>query len=215
MAEDIAAGSVWGSCQRFSLVQRLTRRPGRPPLADSRSLPRAGGRPATTSVIEEIEYHALLVDLPAALAQQVLRHSADIRAGRCRRRPVLPTDPADAPPNKAKDADEAHPEIVAAGPSSAPLVALLDGPGIENHGCLKRTPAGGRSGRPCSGLSRRKEVSRDSDGIPGSFTGNLTDNATPSDRELYVRPILTPSRPERKSKACPKTSSGWSLVHRA
>jgi hypothetical protein len=76
--EDIAAGSVWVKAE-IQLWFKADE--GARTIAASRVrdlVLAAGGSLLRQAVIEEIEYHALLADLPAALAQTVLQKMAEV-----------------------------------------------------------------------------------------------------------------------------------------
>jgi hypothetical protein len=117
------------------------------------------------------------------------------------------------PPTKAREADEPHPGIASPARLRSPVVALLDGLPIENHGCLQGRlqvddPDGlGNdypSGKRWHGTAMASLI----------LHGDLANGEAQSDRELYVRPILAPV-PGIDREMVPGDQLWVDLVHRA
>jgi len=172
----------------------------------------AGGMVLQHAVIEEIEYHVLLADLPTTFVKGVLERPDVELVVADGVRFFRPT-PQMIPPSKTREANESHPGIAPPARLRPPVVALLDGLPIENHGCLRG----------------RLRVD-DPDGLGGDYPagkrrhgtamaslivhGDLADGSAQSDRELYVRPILAPA-PGTDLEMVPRNQLWVDLVHRA
>ena len=172
----------------------------------------AGGMVLRHAVIEEIEYHALLADLPTTFVKGVLERPDVELVVADGVRFFRPT-PQTFPPSKTREANESHPGIAPPARLRPPVVALLDGLPIENHACLR-----GRlqvddpddlgnnypSGKRWHGTMMASLI----------LHGDLADGEAQSDRELYVRPILAPT-PGTDLEMVPKNQLWVDLVHRA
>lgn len=152
----------------------------------------SGGKIISTSVIPEISYHALLVELPAQQVEAVLQNGAsairllatdDVMF-------VSPFEPMSVGPSGV----DAETQLRSAGTpptQSLPRIALLDGLPVENHIKLQ-----GRLivddpddlGNDYSLSARRHGTSMAS----LILHGDLSSEADPLDRPLYIRPILRP-----------------------
>jgi hypothetical protein len=172
----------------------------------------AGGKVLQHVVVEEIEYHALLADLPAEFVKRVLE-SPDVDLVVADGVRFFRPTPQMIPPNKTREVDEPHPGIAPPAHLRSPVVALLDGLPIENHGCLQGRlqvddPDGlGNdypSGKRWHGTAMASLI----------LHGDLANGEAQSDRELYVRPMLAPvSGIDREM--VPGDQLWVDLVHRA
>ncbi|SER87461.1 Subtilase family protein [Propionibacterium cyclohexanicum] len=152
----------------------------------------SGGRVVDRSQIVEIEYHALLVELPIQQVQYVLANGAeairllasdDVMF-------VSPFTPMSVSPTTLEP--EALTDLLPAERSDGkPRVALLDGLPFANHVALQ--------GRLLiddpDGLGEAYPVAARHHGTAMAsliIHGDITEGSEPLDRPLYVRPILRP-----------------------
>lgn len=174
---------------------------------------RAGGRIVGQCAIEEIAYHSLLAELPAAAAQNILDLD-EVALVRCDDvmflRPVgqmgTPA-PEDVPELELPPPAEAPPQ-------GDPAVALFDGLPLERHRHLEgrltiddpdewaaQIPAGLRH----HGTAMASLI----------LHGDLGSGEAPLQRPLYVRPILKPAAGFRAQETIPEDLLPVDLLHRA
>ena len=179
-----------------------------------RYVTRAGGRILGQSVVEEIAYHGILAELPAAAAEQIL-DLEEVAVVRCDDvmflRPVGQTGapgPEDAPGPEVPPPD-ALPQQV------EPVVALFDGLPLERHRHLQgrlnvddpddwatQIPAGVRH----HGTAMASLI----------IHGDLGSGEAPLERPLYVRPVLKPASGFRaQEEIIPEDVLPVDLLHRA
>lgn len=150
-----------------------------------------GGSVIGNCIITDIAYHALLVEIPANAAQQIIDHP-EVDLIKCDSvmffRPVgqMATGKTSVE-GELSDHEIGEAEL----PSGAPVVAILDGLPLANHGLL-----------------RDRLIIDDPDDYASAYTvadrmhgtamaslvcrGDLSDDAPPLARPVYVRPIMKP-----------------------
>lgn len=152
-----------------------------------------GGSMIANCIIPEIAYHGLLAEIPASAAQQIIEHP-EVDLVKCESvmffRPVGQMATGATPvESELVDLDAGD----AALPTGDPVVAILDGLPLANHGLL-----------------RDRLIIDDPDDYASAYTvadrmhgtamaslvcrGDLTDEAPPLDHPVYVRPIMKPIR---------------------
>jgi hypothetical protein len=174
----------------------------------------AGGRVVTTSVVDAVDYHAVLADLPYPQVEAVLTQGAEAIA-------LLTTDTvmfiSPAKPMAVPALELAGDRPAAArptAPTAAPRVALLDGLPLANHTTL--------AGRV---------VVDDPDDIAAAYTaaqthhgtamasliahGDLNDPQPPLSTRIYARPILQPHPLQPDMETVLRDELLVDLVHRA
>jgi hypothetical protein len=176
---------------------------------------RMQGRVRAQALISEIGYHGFLLELPTAAIQSILDGEAPelllsdrIMFFRPKSQSVCPgTDSIESMPVAGNRAL----------PEKAPLVALLDGVPLANHALLVDRLI---IDDP-DGWERLSEVK---DRMHGTAMASLIvhggdlDTIAPSDRRLYVRPILRPDQNdprERRAERTPDDVLLIDLIHRA
>jgi hypothetical protein len=173
----------------------------------------AGGKVLRHAVVEEIEYHALLADLPTKFVKKILEEGPDVDLAVADGVRFFRPTPQMIPLTKMWDEGESHPGIAPPARLRSPVVALLDGLPIENHGCLRGRlqvddPDGlGNdypSGKRWHGTAMASLI----------LHGDLANGEEPSVRELYVRPILAPAFGTDREMV-PGDQLWVDLVHRA
>lgn len=150
-----------------------------------------GGQILGDCTIEDISYHALLGEIPASFAIQVIEHP-DVDLIKCDRvmffRPVGQMATGKEPvegelsEHKVEEADL---------PSGEPIVAIMDGLPLENHELLANRliiddPDDYASNYPVDDRVHGTAISS------LIVRGDLTDNEAPLARPVYVRPIMKP-----------------------
>lgn len=173
------------------------------------------GRVVRSSVIQEIQYHGLLVALPIDSAQAVVRDHGSplVHAAQ-----VLKIRPIGQAMTLAPEG-EAEPERHAA-PTTAddrePIVALLDGLPLQQH---QRLAGHLRIDDPDNWEARYPAASRVHGTAMASLLvhGDLEAGEEPIDRPIYVRPILqpVPAGGPRSPEGVPEDELPVDLVHRA
>jgi hypothetical protein len=173
----------------------------------------AGGQVLRRTVLPEIGYHGMLVTLPRSDVEGVLgsRDIAVVAADDIRFfRPV----PQMRRPDKPGEATEHFFSAVTPGQLRRPVVALLDGLPMENHALLRDRlvvddPDGFAANYP---VARRDHGTAMASLI---LHGDLLSNEAPSERRLYVRPILRPDPVSTAWESAPADELWLDLVHRA
>ncbi len=150
-----------------------------------------GGNVLTTCTINEIAYHALLTEIPANVARQIIAHP-DVDLIKCDSvmffRPVgqMITE------KQSVEARTTNLELEDVRlPSGEPIIAIFDGLPLTNHSLL-----------------RDRLIIDDPDDYASSYTvpdrrhgtamasliihGDLSEGASPLSRPIYVRPIMKP-----------------------
>jgi hypothetical protein len=175
-----------------------------------------GGQVISQSTIDEIDYHAMLADIPYAQVESVVQHGPDAIA-------LLTTDsimyvsparPMSIPGVAATDED-LDPERFATPPTNnVPRVALLDGVPMAGHIALTGRlviddpdQIGDRypSSRMHHGTSMASLICH----------GDLNDDGKPASRRLYVRPIMQPHPFFEDSETVLPNHLLVDLIHRA
>jgi len=173
------------------------------------------GRVVRRSVIQEIQYHGLLVALPMDSAQAVVRDHGSplVRAAQVLKiRPVgqamtfAPEGEAEPePPREPFEPDDRE-----------PIVALLDGLPLQQH---QRLAGHLRVDDPDGWEARYPAASRLHGPAMASLIihGDLASGEQPIGRPIYVRPILqpVPAGGPRASEGIPDDELPVDLVHRA
>ena len=148
----------------------------------------AGGRIIHESVIGEIAYHGMLIDIPAAEAQRLISHEAVSLALADDVMFLLPqsTFRQDL---EIESADDPRGSAEADTPGDAPIAALLDGVPVQAHGLL--------DGRIIfddpDNLQARATVSRRIHGTAMAsliLHGDRNEDGDAIPRPLYVRPLM-------------------------
>ena len=151
-----------------------------------------GGTVVGDCIITDIAYHALLTEIPASAAQEITKHP-DVDLIKCDSvmffRPVGQMATGKRPVEGELSDYEADEE--AATPTGEPIIAILDGLPLANHGLLAN-----------------RLIIDDPDDYASAYTvpdrthgtamaslivhGDLNDGASPLPRPVYVRPIMKP-----------------------
>lgn len=175
----------------------------------------SGGSIISTSDIAEISYHALLVEIPVQQVESVLQDGAsairllaadDVMF-------VSPFEPMSVGPTGV-DSDLPVRDPGAPPAQSLPRVALLDGLPVENHALLQ----GRLIVDDPDDLSRDYSLSARHHGTSMAsliLHGDLSSDADPLDRPLYIRPILQPHEFIQGSERIVADSLFTDLLHRA
>jgi hypothetical protein len=178
------------------------------------------GRVISSSVVEEISYHGLLVELPASLVQRILEGTAeDIGLVQCERIQFFRAagQMASLMRDGQRFADSGtQPESERA--DGEPIIALLDGLPLQSHRRLAGRlivddPDGLEPAYPaaerCHGTAMASLI----------LHGDISSNEAPLARPLYVRPILQPRRcdwlPGVFEEALPEHKLPVDLLNRA
>jgi hypothetical protein len=174
------------------------------------------GRIVSQAVIADICYHAILGELPAAGIRLIIENpNTDLTL--CDSvmffRPVGQMSIGTVP---STEETEAAGNVDSAMPSGEPVVALFDGMPLANHSLL--------AGRLIiDDPDNFQEEYAASERVHGTSMaslithGDLSDQSTPLNRPLYVRPIMKPVQsvnPPRR-EALPEDCLQADLIHRA
>jgi Subtilase family len=174
-----------------------------------------GGRILQSALIPEIGYHGFLVGLPAAAIQSIL--GGDVPQLLLSDRVMFFRPKAQSVTDGASDAEPIPAPGLAAGSELPPVVALLDGLPLANHGLLQNRLV---IDDP-DGWEATYEVK---DRVHGTAMASLIlhgelDGATETlQRKLYVRPILKPNPTDirdRREEHTPDDLLLLDLIHRA
>ncbi|MBI3655778.1 MAG: S8 family peptidase [Acidobacteria bacterium] len=150
-----------------------------------------GGRIMGNSMVEEISYQALLAEVPARAAQQIIDHP-DVDLVKCDSVMFFrPVGQMATGKRSVEDELSDHTAGVMAAPTGQPVVAVLDGLPLENHALLAN-----------------RLIIDDPDGHASEYTaadrihgtamaslvvhGDLSDGEAPLSRPVYIRPIMKP-----------------------
>lgn len=185
----------------------------------TRAVTDAGGHVVTDRVIEGIGYHGILAQVPIGAIQQLVSHQ-DTRLLQCDEimyfRPLgqcavlLPGDPPARGPEPP-----AHPEPTALDP----VVAVLDGLPLANHGWLRDrliVDDPEEWGEDYQATERQHGTAMCSLIVNGELDAGETALARP----IYARPILRPGppdwrNPQQRVECIPANELPVDLVHRA
>ena len=176
-----------------------------------RELDNLGGKVLTSCVIKEISYHAILVEMPAEKAQQLITNK-NVGLVKCKQimffRPVgqIATEKW----QKDDDISEgvAREEMM---PSGDPTVAILDGMPMENHALLEERlivddPDNYAANYP---INDRKHGTAMSSLV---VHGDLGQEAPALSRPVYVRPVM---KPHKENEHIPDNILIVDHIHRA
>jgi hypothetical protein len=175
------------------------------------------GHVTASSVIPEIQYHGILVELPFDSARAIIRDHVSplVRAAQVLKiRPVGQT--VALGPEGDAEAEGALTEETPRVDDREPIVALLDGLPLQQH---QRLTGRLRVDDPDDWDARYPVASRVHGTAMASLVihGDLGAPDVPLDRAIYVRPILQPALPEgpRAREGVPDDSLSVDLVYRA
>lgn len=148
-----------------------------------------GGQHITTSVVQEISYHALLVELPVNEIQNIIDNPSS-QLVRCEK--IMFFRPSGQIAVKV-DYEESETlkidRIVESQPSGQPIVALLDGMPMENHCLLANRLMVDDPDNYAENYEAQYRVH--GTGMSSLIIhGDLNDNNSPITTPLYVRPIM-------------------------
>ncbi|WP_433082722.1 S8 family peptidase [Dactylosporangium sp. CA-052675] len=177
----------------------------------------SGGRVVTSSLIVDIAYHALLVELPIQTIEPILRNSADdVRLIRADEIAFMRPEAQSAVALTAIDSPPDAPSIVRppANQTKKPLVAVLDGLPLTRHQLLDgRLTVDDPDGWEQDILAAER--------LHGTATcslvihGDLNASDGPLSRPIYVRPVLRPTVGGfDRSERVPPDELALDLVHR-
>ncbi len=176
-----------------------------------------GGQCLGHTVIEEIAYHAAIIEIPSEQVQRILDHQEielvrlnDVLLFRPSGQIVAPLPPEDTPTDEIAAQDTNS-------PFGDPVLALLDGMPIENHPLLlnRLIVDDPDNWAPTYPVNNRWHGTGMASLI---LRGELDANVSPHTRPLYVRPILRPNPYDwrQPSEECmPHKVLQVDLLHRA
>ncbi len=149
-----------------------------------------GGRYITSSIIPEISYHALLVELPVAEIQNIINSPTtrlvrfdDVMFFRPTGQIAIK---ADYDEEESLDADKDNKPL----PNGFPIAALFDGLPVENHHLLSNRLIIDDPDNFSENYESRYRLH--GTGMSSLIIhGDLSDNNSPISTPLYVRPIMT------------------------
>lgn len=171
----------------------------------------AAGQVLQTAVLPDIAYHAVLARLPVDAVERLLTGdgAALVKADDVRLfHPIPQARIVRSAAAAAEDARDSTPTAAL----GEPVVALLDGLPVENHPELR----GRLTVEDPDGWAATYPVGERFHGTAMAsliLHGDLAAPGEPSDRRLYVRPILRPDTWDRES--APEDQLWLDLVHRA
>jgi len=175
-----------------------------------------GGTILDDSIINDIAYHALLAEVPANTAQQIIDHH-DVNLIKCDSvmffRPVGQMATGKEPVESELSDHEAE---EAGLPSGDPIVAILDGLPLANHNLLADRLI---IDDPDDYASEYTVADRIHGTAMSSLVvhGDLSDEDSPLSRPVYVRPIMKPIEwiNSPRSEQIPDDVLMVDLIHRA
>jgi hypothetical protein len=173
------------------------------------------GRVVRRAVIQEIQYHGLLVAIPMESAQAIVRDQASpvVRATQVLK--IRPVGQAFALAPEGESEQEPAPEQPT-DIDGEPIVALLDGLPLQQH---QRLAGRLRLDDPDGWEARYTVANRVHGTAMASLIlhGDLGNPQDPPTRQLYVRPILQPVGGDsaRTQEGIPEDELPVDLVHRA
>jgi hypothetical protein len=182
-----------------------------------RAIDDSRGRVLARARIDEIQYHALLAELPLESAQAVVNmgetrlvHSEEVSF-------LRPVGQVAVSPAVGEPLGGEQPPATVPIPAGSPLIGLLDGLPLENHRWLAGRlivddPDGWAATYPPSQRMHGTEMAS------LVIHGDLDAPARPQSRPVYVRPILAPNPRdyhEPKCETVPEDLLPVDLVHRA
>jgi len=178
----------------------------------------AGGQCVKQAILSEIDYHGVLIELPAAAVRQTVDA---LKAGKDTRLLRLTdiryfTPIGQAAISRIGDSTEVAPPDRPM-PTGEPVVAILDGLPLTNHAALKGRlvvddpdgiAAHYRTGEHDHGTAMASLVIHD------EYDGNRLALS----RKVYVRPVMQPGQPDvnnRRRETFPPNELAVDLIHRA
>jgi hypothetical protein len=180
-----------------------------------RMITAVGGQVVQSAVIEGVDYHGILADLPYSQVEAVVQQGADsiellrtesvMFVAPARPMTVLPPRPAPGPADLSK---------MGAVPSSRPRVALLDGLPLANHHLL----ADRLVIDDPDDYSRHYSASNQHHGTAMASLichGDLSEIGPSLTTQLYVRPIMQPHPFYAGVESIPSNELLVDLVHRS
>ncbi len=178
-----------------------------------------GGHLVAQATIEEIAYHVLLARLPIAAVHPILHNpNADVALIQCEQIQFFRVTGQMAgivPEGISVPIAAPFPEVH--GPLKDPVVALLDGLPLQNHGALAgRLTIDDPDGFEVNYPARERRHGTAMASL--ILHGELDRDELPLDRRLYVRPILRPDDKDwrtSKNEVLPENTLAVDLVHRA
>lgn len=173
----------------------------------------AGGSVLTTAVIDQIQYHGLLVELPRQAAEAVLRDGPEALSLLVIEQVMFVAPASQFVVDLDEDDGPAMPQVGEA-PTGQPLVAVLDGVPLAGHDAL-----------------RDRVIVDDPDGLEDKYSaaqrrhgtaiatlvchGDLAAGEEPLPDPIYVRPVLVPDEHFPGMERFPADHLPIDLLHRA
>lgn len=170
-----------------------------------------GGRLLSSCVIKEISYHAMLVEIPAEKAQQLITNK-NVGLVKCDQvmffRPVGQMTTEKWPKDDDLSDDVAREKMM---PSGDPTVAILDGLPMENHALLEERLIVDDPNNCAAAyqVSARKHGTAMSSLV---VHGDLGQKAPALSRPVYVRPVM---KPHKENEHIPDDMLVVDYIHRA
>ena len=172
-----------------------------------------GAAMVTSAVIESIQYHAILAELPRSQVELVLREGPDAIDLLCCE-DILFASPSVPMSFDLAESEEGEAAVGAVLPQGEPTVALLDGLPLANHDVLADrlviddpydreaayTPSQRGHGTGMASLI---------------IHGDLNDPGAPLSTPLYVHPVLVPDRPQAGRETTPRDQLFVDVIHAA
>lgn len=169
----------------------------------------------TRAVIDEIRYHALLVQVSAALASRIIEESSAVRLARADAIMFFRPVGQSVEVNSEETALDA--EILDNRPTGSPIAALLDGLPLERHVHLDDQLVVDDP----DGWSSDYQASERVHGTAMSsliLNGDLEGDRAPLGSRLYVRPVMKPDERDwrvTRHESFPHDELAVDLTHRA
>ncbi len=172
-----------------------------------------GAEIVTNVVIESIQYHAVLADLPRAQVELVLRQGPEAIELLCCD-DILFTSPSVPMSFNLADSEEGKVAVDAALPQGNPRVALFDGLPLANHNVLNgRLVIDDPYDRESSYSASQREHGTAMASL--IIHGDLNEPGPPLSTPLYVHPILMPDQPALGRETAPKDKLLIDVIHAA
>ena len=184
-------------------------------IETERLISECGGRVLSSCVIEEIRYHALLVEAPALSVRQIVEDISEGSLLQCRDimyfkpSPQVVTSPVDI--SDVFSVENENNDIL---PIGEPIIALLDGYPLQNHSLLARRliiedPEGFASQYQVEDRRHGTEMAS------LIIHGDLSSHDAVLDTPLFVQPIMVPDPLSRdRTEILPDDILTVDLVHR-
>lgn len=178
----------------------------------------AGGQCVKQAVLPDIDYHGVLIELPAAAVRQTVDA---INAGDDTQLLRLTDVKYFAPIGQASIAAIGDGVVTTppnrAAPTGDPVVAILDGLPLTNHAALQ----GRLVVDDPDNLATRYQAGEHRHGTAMASLvshGEYDGNEPPLGSKIYVRPVMAPGRPDlngRREETFPANELAVDLIHRA